>query len=228
VRINTTHRMSADGERARRIEEVALALTLTVTFIALHGSRLLQMAWQRYLGMSVIFSYNFVVALVILGFALLLALPARRRSGLTLGHRPPSWGWQAALVVLPVVGAVLVYPLLPERPYALASPSMWLISPVAQEIWFLGFIYGRLDAVFSAYVHPSIRLRQALVLTAIFFSLSHLQGVFSTLSAGFITFQLLYTFVGCVVLGLTRQWTGSILYATVTHTAVNYVAWSTP
>ena len=41
-------------------------------------------------------------------------------------------------------------------------------------------------------------------------------------------FQLGYTFIGCVLLGISRQWTGSIVYATVTHTAVNYIAWSTP
>ncbi len=219
--------MTAPVERSRRLEELALALILTVTVVALHGSRLLQMLWQEQLGTSSNFTYYTVVALVFLGFGLILALPARRRSGLTLGRRPPSWWALAGLVVLPVVAVALVYPFLPERPFALGSPEMWLISPAAQEIWFLGVMYGRLDSAFPAYVHPRIPIRQALLLTAVFFSLAHLQGFFSILSAGFLVFQLMYTFAGCLVLGLSRQWTGSILYATMAHMAINYIAWST-
>jgi len=219
--------MTTPAEPSSRLEELALALTLTVTVVALRGSILLQMLWQRAFGASSIFTYYTVVELVILGLGLMLALPARHRSGLTFGHRPPSWSTLGALVILPVVVVALVYPALPERPWALASRSMWTISPGSQEIWFLGFIYGRLDTVFPAYVHPRLPIRQALPLTALFFALAHLQGLFSILSAGYIAFMLVYSFAGCVLLGLSRQWTGSILYAAVTHTAVNYVAWST-
>lgn len=220
--------MLVSAERSRRLEELALAFTLTATAVLLHGSRLVQVLWQRYLGTSTIWTYPTVVALVFLGFGLMLAAPARQRSGLTLGHRPPSWMALIALVILPIVGVAVVYPALPERPFALASRSMWLISPAAEEVWFLGVMYGRLDAVFPEYLHPLIPIRQALPLTALFFSLLHLQGLFSVLSAGFLIFQLGYTFIGCVLLGTSRQWTGSIVYATVTHTAVNYIAWSTP
>ena len=38
--------------------------------------------------------------------------------------------------------------------------------------------------------------------------------------------QLLYSAAGLVLVGLSRQWTGSILYATLTHSAVNAVAWT--
>ena len=221
--------MMAFAEHPRRFEELALALVLTVTIVTVHGSRLLQMAWQRHLGTSSILTYRTCVALVYLAFALILALPARRRSGLTLGHRPQSWSSLAGVVILSVVGVTLVYPLLPERPFALASRSLWLVTPAAEELWFLGVIYGRLDAVFPAAVHTRIPIRQALPLTALFFSLSHvLLGLFSVLSPGFIAFQAVYTFAGFVLLGLSRQWTGSIIYATVTQMAVNYVAWSIP
>jgi membrane protease YdiL (CAAX protease family) len=219
--------MDARAERARRVEEVAIALTLTVTAAALHGWLLLQMLWQRALGSSETFTYRTVVALVFLVLGLMLALPVRRRSGLTLGHRPRSWGALAGVVLVPVIAVMIVYPQLPERPFALASRSMWLITPAAEAIWFLGVIYGRLEAVFPNVVHRTIPIRQALLFSAAFFCLCHvLLGLFSTLSPGFVVFQALYTFTGFVFLGMTRQWTGSILYAIVTTMAVNYLAWS--
>ena len=57
--------------------------------------------------------------------------------------------------------------------------------------------------------------------------LAYLPNLLSTMSPGYVAFQLSYVFVGCVLVGLSRQWTGTIIYATLSHMAVNYIAWST-
>jgi hypothetical protein len=101
------HRSGSDtgaDEHSTRGEELAVALTLTVTAVVLQGSRVLPIVWQRYVGTSMVFTYYAFVELVFLALALVLALPARRRSGLTLGRRPPSWWALVAIVGLsPVV-----------------------------------------------------------------------------------------------------------------------------
>jgi membrane protease YdiL (CAAX protease family) len=46
--------------------------------------------------------------------------------------------------------------------------------------------------------------------------------------AGFVAFQMFYTFLLLLLIGLSRQWTGSILYVTAAHTAINLIAWAIP
>lgn len=41
----------------------------------------------------------------------------------------------------------------------------------------------------------------------------------------FVCQQMAYTFAGGIDLGLTRQWTGSICFVTLTHMKVNFIAW---
>lgn len=45
--------------------------------------------------------------------------------------------------------------------------------------------------------------------------------------AAYVLFQLFYTGVLGIIPGLSRQWTGSIYYAVVTHSAINFIAWHT-
>jgi membrane protease YdiL (CAAX protease family) len=215
------------ADASDQARELALAFVLTVTAAAVSDWRVLQVVWQRYLGGPAIVSYPTTVSLTFLVLGLVLAIPARHRSGLTLGRQPDSWLATAAVVGVPVVCVALIYPILPERPFAGASRDMWLLSPVAQDLWFLGVLYGRLDAVFRGDVHRHVPIRQALPLTALFFALWHLPNLLSTMSPGYVAFQLSYVFVGCVLVGLSRQWTGTIMYATLSHMAVNYIAWST-
>jgi len=127
----------------------------------------------------------------------------------------------------PILLTALVYPNLAERPFAGASWSLWAISPVAQDLVFIGLLYGFLDTAFPGDVLPRIPLRRALVLTALFFALWHVPNLSSGMSAGYVAFQLGYAAVGVIVVGLSRQWTGSILYGTLTHTAINAIAWTT-
>lgn len=118
--------------------------------------------------------------------------------------------------------------MLPERPWDASHWSMWALSPLGQDLVFLGFLYGWLERSFPGRVHRRLPVATALVLTAGFFALWHVPNVAYGLTPGYVAFQVLYTFVGCVVVGLSRQWTGSLLYATVTHSAINFAAWATP
>ena len=51
-------------------------------------------------------------------FAILLAAPTMRRSGLTPGRRPDSWWHVAVIVSVPIALAAAVYPNLPVRPFS--------------------------------------------------------------------------------------------------------------
>ena len=120
----------------------------------------------------------------------------------------------------------MLYPLLPERPFAGATFHMWLTSPWHQDLVFAGYLYGRFEQVAPSYIHPRIRIRWALVLAAVFFSLHHLPNLL-LVSGGYMIFQLAYTFLGLLLVGLARQWTGSMLYGAATHMAINLIAWIT-
>ena len=175
-------------------------------------------AFPRAMGME---NYWYLLSLL---FGLALALTAPRRSGLRIGELQPHLRGVLLACGLPAALAAVIYPLLPVRPFAGSAAGLWLISPPAQDLLFIGYLYGRFEPLFPDFVHPRLRVRQALVISALFFSAWHLPN-FSTIPTGFVLFQLCYTFVICVVAGLSRQWTGSILYFTCCHMAINFVAW---
>jgi membrane protease YdiL (CAAX protease family) len=160
-----------------------------------------------------------------LGLGLLLALPSHRRSGLVLGDIG-QWARPTFLVCgVPLLVAALAILMLPENPFAGSSASAWLTSPLAQDLVFIGYLYGRCEPVFPEYLHRRIPMRTALPITGLFFAGHHAIYFFDpSASTGFVIFQLFYTFLGFVVIGLSRQWTGSILYFTLNHIAVNWIA----
>ena len=80
---------------------------------------------------------------VALLFGVILAAPAPRRNGLCIGAIQKHW-WRVLIVMaIPITLTAIVYPRLSVRPFAGASISMWLISPLAQDLVFVGYIYGR-------------------------------------------------------------------------------------
>jgi membrane protease YdiL (CAAX protease family) len=165
--------------------------------------------------------------LVCLGVALLLALPTARRSGLVIG-RVRGLGWKLiGICAVPVVLTAIVYTRLPVRPFAGAPVSMWLISPAAQELFFLGYLYGRFAERFDRPLFPRVPVNGALVMTAAFFASWHLVNFF-TMPPGYVAFQLCYTFAMTLWTGMTRVMTGSLIWAIAVHMAVNAVAWATP
>ena len=216
--------MSTTGDG--RGAALSLALVVTIAASAIPGWSLLVRAWNAdVLGLQSL-PWPVVRSFALLAVGIVLALPTRERSGVRLGsireHR------RAVLLVcgLPVLATALVYPLLPVRPFASGYMTMWAVSPLAQQLVFTGFIYGLLEPHFSAFVHPRVRVRRALVLSTLLWGLWHVPN-FATMSTGYVWFQLFYTGVLGIVPALSRQWTGSILPAVACHTAVNFVAWAT-
>jgi membrane protease YdiL (CAAX protease family) len=151
-----------------------------------------------------------------------LTLPRRRRSGLRFGDIRNNWLRVIIVCAIPIAATAIAYPLLPVRPFTGGRIEMWLISPFAQDLVFQGFLLGRLERSYP----PRNRtgFGTALVLGALFFSAWHAQNFAGGTPDGFVFFQLAYTAVGFMLTGLSRLWTGSILYATLSHSAVNLIA----
>jgi membrane protease YdiL (CAAX protease family) len=205
-------------------EELLLALVLTIGASTFYRWRFFEQAWvQDSVGLKAL-PWHWYVSLLFLGLGLLLALPTRKRSG--LGPGSIGLHWKRVLLVCggAVLATALVYPQLPTRPWANSSITMWLISPLAQSLFFIGYLYGRLEHAFPGYIHPRLPFTRALVLTVTFFAFWHLPNAFS-LPFGYFLFQLFYTSVLQMIPWLSRQWTGSIWYAVLTHSAINFIAW---
>jgi hypothetical protein len=161
---------------------------------------------------------------LLLLFGLMLALPRPKASGLCLGNIRDHW--QKVLVIIggPLLLTALVYPQLNYRPFAQADATIWLISPAAQDLIFGGTVYRILRPHFSSYIHPRVPIEWVLPVGGLFFAGWHIQN-FAYMSAEYVCFQLLYTWAAYTFVGLTRQWTGSLLYVTIAHMTGNFIVW---
>ncbi len=157
-------------------------------------------------------------------FGLGLTLPAPRRSGLVVGRLREHWRGVLLVCGGPLALTALVYPLLDTGAFEGWSSSMWTISPLAQDLVFFGFVYRVLDAAWSGRVVARLPVEWPLFLTALIFAAWHIPN-FVAMPPGFVAFQLLYVLLGALVIGLARQWTGSLVYGWITHTAANAIAW---
>lgn len=208
-----------------RIEWLALGLVLTVSAWAIP-------AWGhdtlKRIGVipSGLFDGRVAWEFLLLLLGLVLVLPNPRRSGLCIG-RLQGRAFHVLLVCgVPPILTALVYPQLPVRPFGRFGWEMWMVSPLAQDLVFLGFLYGRLEPLFPGAVHRKLPVHTVLPVAALFFAAWHLPNLL-TMAPEYVGFQLAYTWSGFVLTGLSRQWTGSLLYATVSHSAVNLIAWLT-
>lgn len=217
----------APGRRrlsALQREELALALVLTITVSLFPRWRPFELAWlQDFAGLKSL-SWPWYVSILFVVVGLLLTLPARERSGLRVGRIREHWRGVLLVCGGAVLATAVVYPQLSVRPFADQPATMWTLSPLGQQLIFLGYLYGRLEQAFPGHVHPRVPLARALALTGCFFALWHVPN-FLSLPAGYVLFQLFYTGVLAIIPGLSRQWTGSIYYALMTHAAVNFIAW---
>ncbi len=216
---------SLHAGRQSRATVLVLALVVTLSARAIPAWRALGLIWKNHLGGEATLSYELFHDLVLLILGLCLALSACRQSGLALGTLRRCWRGVLLVCGGPILITALVYPNLAERPFAEAGWSMWAVSPLAQDLVFIGFLYGQLELAFPGYVHPRIALSRALFLTSVFFALWHVPNL-TGMSTSYVAFQVTYAAVGLIVIGLSRQWTGSIIYATFTHSAANAVAWA--
>lgn len=206
-------------------EELSLAFVLVVSTSLFPRWRPFTEAWVSDVAGIKALPWHWYSSILFVLMGLLLALPAWRRSGLGLGrireHLRPVLG-----IMLLCIGTVaVVYPQLPVRPWGDAPATMWLLSPLAQQLIFLGYLYGRLERVFPGETRTRVPVTHALLLTVGFFAFWHVPN-FLSLPAGYVVFQLFYTSVLAVVPGLTRQWTGSIWPAVLVHAGINFIAWA--
>ena len=93
----------------------------------------------------------------------------------------------------------------------------------AQDLFFAGYLYGLFDISFPGVAHARLRINRAVFVTSFFFALWHVPN-FWGMSASYVSFQLLYVFVGGAWILLARQITGSIIPGVLTHMAVNFIA----
>lgn len=154
---------------------------------------------------------------------LVLAVPTWYASGLRIGTIREHWLGVSLICGLPLALTLIVYPLLPAQPFAGAPSGLWLLSPPAQDMVYSGFLYGRFERLFPNFLSDRIRIRWAVIVTAMFFSAWHIRN-FENMEPSYVWFQLLYTLVGAIWIGMSRQWTGSMLYGMFAHMAGNYIA----
>jgi membrane protease YdiL (CAAX protease family) len=151
----------------------------------------------------------------------LLVAPDPRRYGVCLGSF-----WPNRYRVLLVTGGPLLVTFA-AAPFVALPPfpaSIWLVSPLAQQLVFNGYLLARMDEAFPGTAVRRIDMRWGVPITAGLFSLWHIPN-FLGWPAGFVAFQLLYTFAGGLLIGLSRQWTGSILYGIAAHVIANGYCW---
>jgi membrane protease YdiL (CAAX protease family) len=209
-----------------RAEALSLSAALTILAIALPSSGYLADVYQQHLTSVPGLERHFhrFADLCLIAVGLVLTLPAPRESGLCVGRIREHWKGVLLLTAGPVLLCALVYPRLPERPFQGSDLSIWLTSPLAQDLIFGGVIYRLLRPHFSGRVVSWLPFEWALPVGGLFFAAWHLQNL-AFMSAGYVGFQMLYTWAAFTFVGLTRQWTGSLLYVTLAHMAGNFVPW---
>ncbi len=173
--------------------------------------------------------------IALLGFGIVLVSAAPRRSGISLGtlrNAPKAvvaclvvFGVSAAFRYLPFDFPASIEPTRSRLFRGCWGTTSWLVSPLAQELIFSGFVFGSLDRHFPRRWHRILPITTAGLLTALLFGLWHLipDYLAGHNSGGFVAFRFVYTAAGMLIYTMTRVWTGSIIYALLTHTAVNFM-----
>lgn len=205
-------------------------LLLVLVLVAAHHAVTYWLFWSMFRGPAhfVYRNYgphaydNFYDGLSVLT-PLLLCIGSPRQHGLRIGdwitHR-----WKLLGVTLGPVIAVFVCSRYTSQPFAEGRIGSWLISPAAQDMLFAGYIYTLLASAFPGPAARRLGVGKAVFLTAAFFSLWHVPN-FTGMSAPFVAFQLLYTFLFGLCSFSARQWTGSIVPGLLSHMACNLLAW---
>jgi len=216
--------MPNSPSKFHRLEALSLAAALTVLAMVLPYSDAVRNFYRLHVSGHDWLSEHRFGDLVLILMGLILTLPSPRASGLCIGRIHEYWPRVLLLTGGPLLLTAIVYPLLPERPFKGSDLSMWLTSPLAQDLFFGGVIYRLLRPHFSGRVHPWLPFEWVLPIGGLFFAAWHVQN-FAYFPAWFVGFQLLYTWAAYTLLGLTRQWTGSLLYVTIAHMAGNFIVW---
>jgi membrane protease YdiL (CAAX protease family) len=162
-------------------------------------------------------------SVVELTIALLLVLPGAKAYGLCIGSIGKYWRRVLLFCAVPITLTWIAVSIMPANPFEGSSSGLWLISPLAQDLVFAGFLWPHFNRVFPGNLSSFVPIPKGVFLCATCFMLYHLVN-FASMPAQFVCFQLFYTFVGGVWTGMTRFWTGSVIYMTITHMIVNFLA----
>lgn len=220
----------------RRIEALSLSAGLTILAIVLPYSQQLNAFYSKHVAPPPTrnpihgrwhdhwLNEPRFADLVVIAVGLILTLPDPRGSGLCIGRIREHWKKVAFVIGGPLLLTAIVYPQLPDRPFRGADLSMWLTSPLAQDLFFGGVIYRILRPHFSSRVVSWLPFEWALPVGGLFFAAWHLQNL-AYFPLWYVFFQLLYTWAAYTFVGLTRQWTGSLLYVTSAHMLGNFIVW---
>ena len=123
--------------------------------------------------------------------------------GLRIGNdMRKKWPWVLLICIIPVLVTAVCYPLLPSRPFSGATVSTWLISPLAEDILFAGFLYKGFSIHFPGMISRRLPAERCIILTAACFSLAHLPNI--AWVGSFVWLQLAYTFLGACLVGVIR------------------------
>ena len=167
--------------------------------------------------------YPAVYDLSFLAFSLLLIAHDPVGYGVRVGSIGTMWRRVLLFCGGPLIITAIVCSQI-STPFSGGPITDWLISPIAQDLLFAGYLYRHLSEHFPGLVHDRLPIAKAILITAGFFALWHVPLLPMENVGAFIWFQLLYTFVGACLMGLVRQWTGSLVYGTLAHMAGNAIA----
>ena len=214
--------MTTGDLKRQQIGFLCLALVLVISMHALPawlGAMAVHFKWQL---VDVIGRANFE-PLILLLFSIILVCHDPAGYGIRLGDgMRHKWPWVLLICVFPIVATAICYPLLPSKPFSGAPLSTWLICPPAEDLLFAGYLYHGFSVHFPGKVSERFPANRCIFFTAAYFSLAHVPNI--TWIGPFIWFQLVYTFFGACLVGVIRQWTGSMVYITIVHMAVNCIA----
>lgn len=161
--------------------------------------------------------------IVFLTFSVFLVAHDPRGYGIRVGNIRSHWKLALSVCLVPIALTAIVYPLLPVRPFSGGPIGTWLISPLAQDLFFAGFLYKQSEIQFPGRVGKRYPVERCIFVTAFFFSLWHVPN-FLMLDSVYVWFQLLYTFAGACLVGLIRQATDSLMCILFIHMTVNWLA----
>lgn len=155
--------------------------------------------------------------------AILLVACAPREFGLGIG-RTFQKKQLVMIIAVPMTVICAVVMLFVRTPFFGEGWSIYLITPLVEELFFRGFIFSAISFAFpGSTTVAGFGIARATLFSAIAFGLWHLGGLHWP-TESFIWFQLVYTTIAGLLWGHLRDQTGSIWSGCAIHAAIN--AWA--
>ncbi|TFG14280.1 CPBP family intramembrane metalloprotease [Candidatus Thorarchaeota archaeon] len=122
------------------------------------------------------------------------------------------------LLVLPILGGFVMG----QLSILLVSTVIWqfVFSGFGEEAFFRGYIQSRLNEAFGRpYEVKGVNFGVGLIISALIFSISHMLNTFDlyTLTGQLAIWWGTFTFVGGLIFGLLKEWSGSIMPGGIAH-----------